>query len=159
MFDGYPDSPNYRHCLRFRNDENEVFYDRETITLVEIPKFLKNKYAADNSRLAQWLRVFDGINSESPILVPEGSHFDQLQEKAKLRNFTEEFLVSEAMRMSDHDYELYVEKKKTLNDERTAVALDMLADNKPIEEIVKYSHLPMEKVLELRDSQAAFTAK
>ena len=63
------------------------------------------------------------------------------------------------MRMSDHDYELYVEKKKTLNDERTAVALDMLADNKPIEEIVKYSHLPMEKVLELRDSQAAFTAK
>ena len=50
-------------------------------------------------------------------------------------------------------------RKKTLNDERTAVALDMLADNKPIEEIVKYSHLPMEKVLELRDSQAAFTAK
>ena len=52
MFDGYPNSPNYRHCLRFRNDENEVFYDKETITLVEIPKFLKNKYAADNSRLA-----------------------------------------------------------------------------------------------------------
>ena len=52
-----------------------------------------------------------------------------------------------------------LKRKKTLNDERTAVALDMLADNKPIEEIVKYSHLPMEKVLELRDSQAAFTAK
>ena len=41
----------------------------------------------------------------------------------------------------------------------TEMALDMLADNKPIEEIVKYSHLPMEKVLELRDSQAMFTAK
>ena len=39
------------------------------------------------------------------------------------------------------------------------VALDMLADNKPIEEIVKYSHLSMEKVLELRDSRAAFTAE
>ena len=39
------------------------------------------------------------------------------------------------------------------------MALDMLADNKPIEEIVKYSHLSMEKVLELRDSQATFTAK
>ena len=38
-------------------------------------------------------------------------------------------------------------------------ALDMLADNKPIDEIVKYSHLPMEKVLELRDSQATFTAE
>ncbi len=43
--------------------------------------------------------------------------------------------------------------------ERIETALDMLADNKPIEEIVKYSHLSMEKVLELRDSQAAFTAK
>ena len=45
------------------------------------------------------------------------------------------------------------------DDERTSVALDMLADNKPIEEIVKYSHLSMEKVLELRDSQATFAAK
>jgi hypothetical protein len=45
------------------------------------------------------------------------------------------------------------------DDERTSVALDMLADNKPIEEIVRYSHLPMEKVLELRDSQATFDAK
>ena len=39
------------------------------------------------------------------------------------------------------------------------VALDMLADNKPIEEIVKYSRLPREKVLELKESQAEFTAK
>ena len=44
-------------------------------------------------------------------------------------------------------------------DERTAVALDMLADNEPIEKIVKYSHLSMEKVLELKESQATFTAK
>ena len=171
MFDGYPESPNYRHCIRFRNDENEVFYDKETITLVEIPKFQRKKYEADNSRLAQWLRVFDGINNESPVAVPEGSHFAQLQEKAKLCNFTEEFLVSEAMHMSDHDYELYVEKKKARaegraeghaegRDERnTEMALDMLADNKPIEEIVKYSHLSMEKVLALRDSQAAFKAE
>ena len=187
MFDGFPDSNKYRHCIRFRNEENEVFYDKETITLVEIPKFLKNKYEADNSRLAQWLRVFDGINNESPVPVPKGSHFAQLQEKAKLCNFTEEFLVSEAMRMSDHDYELYVEKKHARaeghaegkaegraegraeglaegraeeRDKRnTEMALDMLADNKPIEEIVKYSHLSMEKVLELRDSQATFSAK
>ena len=43
--------------------------------------------------------------------------------------------------------------------ERVETALDMLADNKPIDEIVKYSHLSKEKVLELRDSQATFTAK
>ena len=44
-------------------------------------------------------------------------------------------------------------------DTHVQTALDMLADNKPIDEIVKYSHLPMEKVLELRDSQATFTAE
>jgi hypothetical protein len=35
-----------------------------------------------------------------------------LQEKAKLSIFTEEFLVSEAMNMSDRLYEMYVEKKQ-----------------------------------------------
>ena len=39
------------------------------------------------------------------------------------------------------------------------MALDMLADNEPLEKIVKYSHLPKEKVLELRDSQTVFKAK
>ena len=43
--------------------------------------------------------------------------------------------------------------------ERIDTALDMLADNKPIEEIVKYSHLSKEKVLELKENQATFTAK
>ncbi|MBQ3839298.1 MAG: hypothetical protein II819_05025, partial [Fibrobacter sp.] len=43
--------------------------------------------------------------------VPEGSLFARLQEKAKLSIFTEEFLVSEAMNMSDRLYEMYVEKK------------------------------------------------
>ena len=93
--------------------------------------------------------------------------------------------------MSDHNYELYVEKKNARaeglaegraegrvegraegraegrvegrvegrNDERTAVALDMLADNEPIEKIVKYSHLPESKVLELRDSRATYNSK
>ena len=38
--------------------------------------------------------------------------------------------------------------------ERTATALDMLADDKPIEEIVKYSHLPKEKILVLQKTLA-----
>ncbi|SMG23812.1 hypothetical protein SAMN05720489_1644 [Fibrobacter sp. UWB13] len=88
-------------------------------------------------------------------------------------------IVSEAMKMSDHNYELYVEKKNARaeglaegraeglaegrvegrDDERTAVALDMLADNEPIEKIVKYSHLPESKILELRDSRATYSSK
>lgn len=78
---------------------------------MEIPKFLKGDYSSDSSMLAQWLRVIDGLNEESPVPVPEGSLFARLQEKAKLSIFTEEFLVSEAMNMSDRLYEMYVEKK------------------------------------------------
>ena len=62
--------------------------------------------------LAQWLRVIDGLNNENPVPVPEASLFSRLQEKAKLSIFTEEFLVSEAMNMSDRLYEMYVEKKQ-----------------------------------------------
>ncbi len=49
--------------------------------------------------------------------------------------------------------------KKGADKRNIEVALDMLADSKPIEEIVKYSRLPKEKVLELRDSRPSFTAK
>lgn len=55
--------------------------------------------------------MIDGLNKENPVPVPEGSLFARLQEKAKLSIFTEEFLVSEAINMSDHLYEMYVEKK------------------------------------------------
>jgi len=42
---------------------------------------------------------------------------------------------------------------------RVEMALDMLADNKPIEEIVKYSHLPESKILELKASLAGDATK
>ena len=45
------------------------------------------------------------------------------------------------------------------DNERTATALDMLTDNEPIEKIVKYSHLPKEKVIELQKTMAAKVAK
>ena len=112
MFDGFPESRNYRHSIRLKNQENDEFFKKQTITLVEIPKFLEGDYSSDNSMLAQWLRVIDGLNKEKPVPVPEGSIFARLQERAKLSIFTEEFLVSEAKNMSDRQYEMYVEKKQ-----------------------------------------------
>ena len=49
--------------------------------------------------------------------------------------------------------------EKGRDNERTATALDMLADDKPIEEIVKYSHLPKEKILELQKTMATKVVK
>ena len=99
-------------------------------------------------------------------------------ERIKVANAPDELLAAqEKYMMTKEDYESWAaglvihareeamaegEAKgleKGAADERTAVALDMLADNEPLEKIVKYSHLSMEKVLELRDSQATFTAK
>ena len=111
MFNGFPNSKNYRHSIRLKNQDNEEFFKKQTVTLVEIPKFIKGNYVSDQSLLAQWLRVIDGLNNETPIAVPNDSLFAVLQKKAELSIFTEEFLVSEAMAMSDRLYEMYVEKK------------------------------------------------
>ena len=181
MFVGFPEWENYLHTIRLKNQDNEEFYKKQTITLVEVPKFLKGGFESDNSRFAQWLRVFDGLNNERPVPVPEGSQFALLQKKAELSKFTEEFLVSEAMKMSDREYELYVEKKHAraegLEEGRVKgleigreegraegraegadakareMALAMLMDNEPIEKIVKYSGLSEKEILELRRLQ------
>ena len=110
--------------------------------------------------LAQWLRVFDGLNKEKPIPVSEGSQFALLQEKAKLCNFTKDFLVSEAMKMSDREYELYVKKKHARSEgraegrteERREMATAMLVEGEPIEKVVKYSRLSEDDVLAIKAS-------
>ena len=38
------------------------------------------------------------------------------------------------------------EREEWLNEERTSTAMEMLRDNKPLEEIVKYSHLSQERI-------------
>lgn len=89
-----------------------MFYEKQTITLVEIPKFLKGNFTKDNSRLALWLRFFESLNDETVGNAVIDPMFRLLQERAKLSTFTNEFLVSEAMKMGDHNYELYVEKAR-----------------------------------------------
>lgn len=92
---------------------------------------VNNDYDFDKCRIAQWLRVIEGLNEETPVPVPEASLFARLQEKAKLSIFTEEFLVSEAMNMSDRLYEMYVEKKQARAEGRAegrAEALGVLQD-------------------------------
>ncbi|MBQ3839212.1 MAG: hypothetical protein II819_04590 [Fibrobacter sp.] len=87
---------------------------------------VNDDYDFDKCRIAQWLRVIDGLNNENPVPVPEGSLFARLQEKAKLSIFTEEFLVSEAMNMSDRLYEMYVEKKHARAEGRAEGHADVL---------------------------------
>ncbi len=179
MFNGFPNSKNYRHSIRLKNQDNEEFFKKQTVTLVEIPKFIKGNYVSDQSLLAQWLRVIDGLNNETPIAVPNDSLFAVLQKKAELSIFTEEFLVSEAMAMSDRLYEMYVEKKharaeglaegraeghsegfakgraeerKKADEERREMAKAMLAEGDSVEKVVRISKLSDAEVFAIKES-------
>jgi hypothetical protein len=67
FFDTFKDSPNYRHTVQWRNQEQMVYFDRQTVTLVEVDKFLRqaDKFASDNCRIALWLRAIDALNREA----------------------------------------------------------------------------------------------
>ena len=49
--------------------------------------------------------------------------------------------------------------EKVRDNRNNEIARDMLADNEPLEKIVRYSHLPKEKILELQKSMEAKSAK
>jgi len=66
--------------------------------------------------------------------------------------------------MNDEEYWTYLNREAAIldyntdrraalaegrNEEQEETAMDMLRDNKPLEEIVKYSHLPEERIKEL----------
>ena len=59
-------SRNYRHTVQLRNQEHLLFFEKQTITIIEVKKFFEqtSAFAEDRSRLAQWLRAIDTLNRE-----------------------------------------------------------------------------------------------
>ena len=80
FFDAFKDSPNYRHTVQLRNQEQIVYFERQTVTLVEVGKFLRqaDKFASDNCRIALWLRAIDALNREDDF-----SRYEGAQDKAR----------------------------------------------------------------------------
>jgi len=89
----------YRHRLQLKNQDEQLWGGDHMLTLINIPEFVNGDYTSDNSTLAQWLRVINGLNKENLVPVAKGSFFAQLQEKAELRSFSEDFLVHESIMM------------------------------------------------------------
>ena len=142
-----------------------------------VPNFKKSVEEV-NGAVDKWLYLLNHAKDGKELPNFGSEIMKEAIERIKVANAPDELLAAQEKYMTTkEDYESWAaglviharEKalaegeakgfEKGAADERTAVALDMLADNKPIEEIVKYSHLPMEKVLELKESQAEFTAK
>ena len=125
------------------------YFDRQTVTLVEVAKFLKNAkdYVGDNCRLAQWLRAIDTLNREADFSeFASDPVFRVLQNEVKLCNFSAGYMLSNIMKDIDKSYWEYGAARKA----KKEVARKMLAMNKPIEEIADLTELPQSTILELK---------
>ena len=110
FFDAFKESPNYRHKVQLRNQEQRVYFDRQTVTLIEVNKFLKQKekFAGDNSRIAQWLRAIDTLNREADFSeFAVDPVFKVLQNEVKLCNFSARYMRCEMMKDFDEAWLKY----------------------------------------------------
>ena len=144
FFDTFADSPNYRHTVQLKNQEQRVYFDQQTITLIEVAKFLKKAkdFANDNSRLAQWLRAIDTLNREADFSeFANDPVFKVLQNEVKLCNFSSRYL----MHVDMSDFDRAVAKRE----EKEEIAKGLLKDGVPMEIIVRNTGLSEEVIRKL----------
>ena len=144
FFDAFADSPNYRHTVQLKNQEQRVYFDQQTITLIEVAKFLKKAkdFANDNSRLAQWLRAIDTLNREADFSeFANDPVFKILQNEVKLCNFSSRYL----MHVDMSDFDRAVAKRE----EKEEIAKGLLKDGVPMEIIVRNTGLSEEAIRKL----------
>ena len=140
FFDAFPMSANYRHTVQLRNQEMQVYFDKQTVTLVEVEKFFKDaaRFAGDSSRLAQWLRAIDTLNRDADFSeFANDPIFRLLQNEVKLCNFSSRYLMT--VDMSDYDEAVarYVGAMKKSEE----IAKKMRDQNEPIQKIASYTGL------------------
>ena len=110
FFDAFKGSPNYLHTVQLRNQEQRVYFERQTVTLIEVNKFLKQKekFEGDNSRIALWLRAIDALNRETNCSeFATDPVFKVLQNEVKLSNFSARYMRSELMKDFDEAWLKY----------------------------------------------------
>ena len=142
-----------------------------------VPNFKKSVEEV-NGAVDKWLYLLNHAKDGNELPNFGSEIIEDAIERIKVANAPDELLAAQEKYMTTkEDYESWAAglvihareeamaeglaqgEAKGLTQGRVEMALDMLAGNEPIEKIVKYSHLPMEKVLELKESQAEFTAK
>jgi len=145
FFDAFKGSPNYLHTVQLRNQEQRVYFERQTVTLVEVNKFLKHaeQFAGDRSRIAQWLRAIDTLNREADFSEFAGDPvFRVLQNEVKLCNFSAGYMLSNIMKDIDKSYWEYGAARKKAKE----VAKNLLLDGDSVEKSVpQYGASPVNR--------------
>ena len=148
FFDAFPESANYRHTVQLRNQEQQVYFDRQTVTLIEVEKFFRNaeRFADDSSRLAQWLRAIDTLNREADFSeFANDPVFKVLQNEVKLCRFSSRYLM--IVDMSDFDKAM--ERYEGAMDKAEEIAKKMRNMGADMSFIVKATGLSEEQIREL----------
>ncbi|WP_295684746.1 PD-(D/E)XK nuclease family transposase [uncultured Fibrobacter sp.] len=155
FFDAFPwsMSHNYRHTVQLRNQEHLLFFEKQTITIIEVKKFFEraSAFAEDNCRLAQWLRAIDTLNRDADFSEFEGDPiFRGLRDAVKLCNFSSGYLLKEGMMSLDTAYEVYVAEERVSK----AIARKLLAMGDSVEKICAVTGLYKKQVLKLQEEDS-----
>lgn len=138
-------SRSYRHTVKLMNQEQDVFFDKLTITLVEVKKFLAcgKIFRTDNSRLAQWLRAIDALNREEDFTsFAKDPIFALLQQEVKLCNFSSRYLLKEATGMTD----MALVKYNAVKERDRQIARKMLKEGVAIDVISRTTNLTIAEI-------------
>ena len=149
FFDAFPKSKNYRHTVQLRNQEDLLYFDMQTMTIVEVKKFLYHAeaYAGDNSRLAQWLRAIDTLNRDADFSgFSQDPVFRVLQNAVKMYNFSARYLMT--VDMSD------VDRAMAVFDKQEQIAKNMLLDGDSVEKIARNTGVPLFMVNKIKERLA-----
>ncbi len=155
FFDTFKDSPNYRHTVQLRNQEQMVYFDRQTVTLIEVGKFLRQpeKFASDNCRIALWLRAIDALNREVDFSRYENDPvFRVLQNEVRMCNFSPRNMSNSWMKDYDDAVLRYEGFLDGAQDKAREMATRMLLKNEPVDKIVEYTRLSESEILSIKAS-------
>ncbi len=107
----YGKDKNYLHSILLKDENGQVYYEKQVLKLVEVMKFLRYDNSEDSCRLAQWLRAIDSINNEEERSFDDPV-FAALQKSAELCNFDALYFCTEAKMALDYEYEMAIQLKR-----------------------------------------------
>jgi predicted transposase/invertase (TIGR01784 family) len=159
VFDEDKNEPNkFRYDVKLTEQETkEVFYDKLTFIYLEMPKFNK-KIEELETRFEKWLFVLKNLHK-----------LDRVPEKLKESIFLQLFETAEISKFNQQEYLEYENSLKYYRDLKNSldtakeegiiegiekgkieIAKEMLKNNEPIENIIKYTGLTEKEINELK---------
>ena len=149
--DAYPwkVSHDYVHTVQPRDQKNLLYFDKQTITVIEVKKFFDHAkaYTDDSSRLAQWLRAIDSLNRDEDFgAFSRDRVFGVLQNECKLYNFSARYLMTDEMKSIDRATAVFYKQEQ--------IAKNLLKSGFEPELVARNTEVPLFMVNEIKERLA-----